>query len=261
MTQDEFDINPDNIKNIHLWEKIKSNKKKIWIYGDSYSFPTSHTVFTQEYYSKLERFDSRCHADKFWFNYIGDDRKLIPIILSKGGHSNSWILRSILRTMKYWTTEDEIYIGHTYPHRIEIPMNNHFERISNQISSIDLSKEYPWVDDFYESWIFSPNCQMEFWDNLNDIVDFGHSNGFKIKSWFWGNYFHKLESFKTLTNGEINDDHPSPKGHFDLYNIIENMSWGDTSEIFENYNPRVDGLNFHERNNLIISFFKKNKLS
>jgi len=39
------------------------------------------------------------------------------------------------------------------------------------------------------------------------------------------------------------------------------MSWGDTSEIFENYNPRVDGLNFHERNNLIISFFKKNKLS
>ena len=240
-----------------ILNEMRTPGKKIWMYGDSFSFPTSHPQFTQEYYSKCDKYDARYQVDMFWFNYISNKRKLKPIILSHGGHSNSWILRSIVKSMKYWKSGDEIYIGHTYPHRYELAIDSKFHQIPNHVTISQMKSQHPWVTDFYKNWILSPECQLEYWDNLNDIVEFGKSNGLKIKSWFWGEYFNELENFSIATNRDIVDDHPSPKGQYKLYEIIENLPWYHQSKFNDNYNPLVDGVRLEtEKERKVVDFFR-----
>jgi len=246
------------------WQVINSDTNKIWVYGDSYSFPTSDPMFTQEYYEKCDSYDKSYHVDKFWFDYIADDLhnsigKYETVIMGDGGRSNSWILRTIIKTMKFWKPTDEIYIGHTYPHRYEYPYDNKWVRINPDISErIGNNSNLQWVNGLYKNWILSSECQLEFWNDLNDIVSFSHSNGYKIKSWFWGNYYETIDSFAKASNEEINNAHPSPLGSYQLYNIIKKLPFGHKSTIGKNFNSTDDGgtLITVENTKKIDNFFK-----
>jgi len=225
-----------------MFHKIKQPGNKLWVYGDSFSFPTTDPRFTQKYYETCDSYNKSYHVDKFWFDYIAEKRNLETVIMAEGGRSNSWILRSIAQTMKYWKSTDEIYIGHTYPHRYEYPSDDRWNRLAGTMCIDDIKTKLPWAQEFYKSWILSPNCQLEFWTDLNDIVSFGHKNGFNIKSWFWGNYEKHIESFALASNLEIRNGHPSPRGSYQLYEIIEKLPFGHLSEVQYTFNPKDDAL-------------------
>lgn len=249
----------DAKKSYDKWKVINSNTNKIWVYGDSYSFPTADSRFTQEYYETCESYNQSYHVDKFWFDYIAEKRNLETVIMADGGRSNSWILRSITQTMKYWKSTDEIYIGHTYPHRYEYPNNNEWVRINPDIhEKVGKDVDLQWVNNLYKNWVFSHECQLEFWNNLNDIVSFGHLNGFKIKSWFWGVYDDIIESFANASKDEVGNSHPSPKGSYQLYEIIENLPFGHKSVVGKNFKSVKDGGNLitAENTKKIDNFFK-----
>lgn len=211
--------------------KIKQPGNKLWVYGDSFSFPTKDEKFTQEYYETCSSYNKSYHVDKFWFDYIAEKRNFETIIMGEGGRSNSWILRSIAKSMKYWKSSDEIYIGHTSLERYEYPFDNKLNKLASPYEVHENKNKIPWLGGFHKSWILSADCQLEFWNNLNDIVEFGNLNGFKIKSWFWGNYLNNIETFSLASNNEVENGHPSPRGSYQLYEIIEKIPFGSRSEL------------------------------
>ena len=252
----------DSKNSYDKWKVINSNTNKLWVYGDSFSFPTLDNQFTQEYYQTCESYDEAYHVDVFWFDYIAEKRNLETVIMGEGGRSNSWILRTIIKTMKFWKPTDEIYIGLTYPHRYEYPYDNKWIRINPDIQErLGKNDNLQWVINLYKNWVVSPECQLEFWNNLNDIVDFGHSNGFKIKSWFWGIYTDLIESFAKASNEEIGNSHPSPRGSYELYEIIEKIPFGHQSNVGANFSSVSDAglLISDETTKKNDNFFKKIK--
>jgi hypothetical protein len=215
--------------------------KKLWVFGDSFSEPYNKVVGGNiQEYIKWKNYDTKIYSE-----FISNDLNIDLKYYASGGVSNRTILSKFISVLNEIKDDDIIIIGWTSINRSRvIDYHGELRDISMSFSPMDSS----WIKHFpditieclqslqinrnsspafynelieYMDWIkftFKNNLILFWtWDCMNDPLN--KTLNYKEKLAFFGNH---LQTIKDETNGVINDDHFSEKGHRELANILIN---------------------------------------
>ncbi len=220
-------------------------KNKLWIFGDSVSSGVGQDN-NHEYY---KRFLEPYNIEKKEYGvYLSEKLDLELKQLSIGGLSNDAILRKVIENLSKFKKGDRVIIGITDHFRFEMLLPHHQK--SEYKSFL--------VHEFYED-VDNPNLMNNLHPNtdINNAIRnytryihlesitytnvsiskqlksiMKHLNSIGIDTFIWnyhegsliGTYIDcsKIEDIFTSTNNEVDDHHPSYKGHEQLADIIFN---------------------------------------
>ncbi len=214
---------------------------KIWGFGDSFTFGHGCRPFgpLKEYY-----YNYRKDGDKIWMDWLGDYMNMRPINLGECACSNDTIFDRIIENWNHIKKEDIVIIGTTFNSRFDIPLNNELntflwlQKYWNDNSK--LPKNYNVTKEQIETIInfryhFSNNelykqRQIKRFSFLEQLLK---EKGIKYLIWNVDEYvrFDSIHTIKEDTNGLIDDNHFSFKGHYDFANIIHKKITNNMSVI------------------------------
>lgn len=202
---------------------------KLFTFGDSFTFNKKHQDCE---YSILYKQSTDSH----WPEIIANKFNLELINFGYGSYSNDRIIDSILENHHLIKEGDVVIIGKTFYHRFDIPNDTMYNNLSISKkfttitpSSYELLIKLGYTIEESNSIIYflniiDDNCFVE---RTNFRYDFIKSFLFskKIKKcifWEVDECWKNFENITTATNGYINDNHWSYKGHFDFANYLIN---------------------------------------
>lgn len=200
---------------------------KLFTFGDSFTYNNkSH----EDEYCNLYRTET----DFYWNEIIAEKMNLELINFGYGSFSNDRIIDSILENHELIKENDIVIIGKTFYHRFDIPNNTKIINPSITLkfttitaSAYDLLIRLGFTQSESESIIYFLNLidSDSFYERTNFrykfIEDFLYSKKIK-KCIFWNvdDVWKSFENISTATDGKINDNHWSFKGHRDFADYI-----------------------------------------
>jgi len=113
----------------------KYNMNTLWTFGDS--FTEGHGCrIEDEYYKNYWKL-----GDKIWPVWLSELLDVNLINCGVGGYSNDMILDSIIDNWLQIKKNDYVFIGFTYPHRFDVPIDNKLKSIVHDFKDANLKKE------------------------------------------------------------------------------------------------------------------------
>ena len=181
----------------------------LWTFGDS---------FTEGHGCRME--------DEYYKNYWKSEDKIWPVYLSElldanlincgvGGISNDMILDSMIDNWSEIKENDYVFIGVTYPHRFDVPINNKLHSIVHDFKDANLKKEEIETIINFQHY-FSDNIlyKNRQYKRLNWVKELLISKGCKLVAlWDVQIDIKNLETITGATNGKISNGHLSYSGH------------------------------------------------
>lgn len=123
---------------------------KLWAFGDSFTFGSEMEDCVDEF----------VYSNNTWQALLAKDRDLEYRCIARGGVSNDWIARNVLKYAGQFNSNDLIIIQWTYFSRIEFPILN----FRDNGLSVTNEKGYHWIDfEDHEYFQTTPNLV----DNLS----------------------------------------------------------------------------------------------
>jgi hypothetical protein len=203
---------------------------KIWGFGDSFTFghgcrpdgPLS------EYYHNYKKSE-----DKIWLDWLGNYMDMRPVNVGECACSNDTIFDRIIENWNNIQKKDIVFIGTTFSHRFDIPLNNKLCTFlwlqKYWVENSALPKYYNVTKEQIETVI---NFKYHFSDHelykvrqlkrFSFLEQMFKEKEIKYLTWSVEEYT-RLNSIETITkdtDGLINDNHWSFKGHKDFADII-----------------------------------------
>lgn len=184
----------------------------LWTFGDSFTEGTGCGI-----------------DDEYHKNYFKEGDKIWPVWLSKllntnlknygfGGYSNDMILDSIIDNWKYINKGDIVFIGFTYSHRFDVPVNGELRSIVHNFSvnpfSSSKKEQYETIVNFqyhFSDNILYKNRQIKRFEWIKKLLI--QKGCEKVILWNVQTDLKSLETIKDATKGAIVDYHLSFKSH------------------------------------------------
>lgn len=184
----------------------------LWTFGDSFTAGTECTIH-DEYHKNYFK-----EGDKTWTMWLSELLNTNLINYGKGGNSNDAILDSIIDNWRNINKGDIVFIGFTYSHRFDVPINGHLRSIVHNFS---VNPFPPSKKEQYDAIV---NFQYHFSDNIlyknRQIKRFEWVKNLLIEKgcelvviWDVQIDLKNLETITGATNGKIIDGHLSYTGH------------------------------------------------
>ena len=107
----------------------------LWTFGDSFTEGYGCRI-EDEYYKNYWKL-----GDKIWPVWLGELLDVNLINCGVGGYSNDMILDSIIDNWLQIKKNDYVFIGFTYPHRFDVPIDNKLKSIVHDFKDANLKKE------------------------------------------------------------------------------------------------------------------------
>jgi len=209
--------------------------KKLWVFGDSFSsiFGIEDDI-NLEYIKKYPNYDSSI-PPAAWYDHLSKKLNCTLERFSFPGGSNDLIISTILENLQYISKDDIIIVGWTRPTRFSIPVrstnNGFFVSIANRGASelVDSTYHLNGSLNSYFDDIYLPNMDYYVSTKINTIIHFSNylKNNFNFKSWNWWDIPH--QSIRDEFPNQ-HDNHPSLKGHYQIFEEIDRMEYGTTSK-------------------------------
>ena len=181
----------------------------LWTFGDS--FTEGHgCLMEDEYYKNYWK-----SGDKIWPVWLSELLDVNLINCGVGGYSNDMIFDSIIDTWLKIKKNDYVFIGFTYPHRFDVPINNKLKSIVHDFKDANLKKEEIETIINFQHY-FSDNIlyKNRQYKRLNWIKELLISKGCKLVAlWDVQIDIKNLETITGATNGKISNGHLSYSGH------------------------------------------------
>jgi len=196
-----------------IWLKVlvikKYNMNTLWTFGDSFTEGYGCRI-EDEYYKNYWKL-----GDKIWPAWLSELLDVNLINCGVGGYSNDMILDSIIDNWPKINENDYVFIGVTYPHRFDVPINNKLHSIVHDFIDTNLVNEkfqtivnfqYHFSDD-----ILYKNRQYK---RLNWVKELLISKCCKlVVLWDVQIDINNLETITGATNRDIIDGHLSYNSH------------------------------------------------
>jgi hypothetical protein len=184
----------------------------LWTFGDSFTEGDGCRI-NDEYYINYFK-----EGDNIWPEWLSQWLNLNLKNCGKGGYSNDMILDSIIDNWENIKQGDIVFVGFTYPHRFDVPMNGELKSIVHNFSEKNNNNL---TDEQFETLV---NFQYHFSDNIlyknRQIKRFKWIKSLLQKKecklvvmWDVQCDTKNIETITTATNGNIVDGHLSYKGH------------------------------------------------
>jgi hypothetical protein len=184
----------------------------LWTFGDSFTYGTGcgiHDEYHKNYFKK---------GDKTWPIWLSELLNVNLMNCGQGGNSNDMILDSIITNWQDIQKGDIVFIGFTYPHRFDVPVNGKLRSIVHNFS---VNPFHPSQNDQFETIV---NFQHYFSDNIlyknRQIKRFEWIKTLLIEKgcelvviWNVQVDLKNLETITGASNGKIKDGHLSFAGH------------------------------------------------
>ena len=181
----------------------------LWTFGDS---------FTEGHGCRIE--------DDYYKNYWKPGYNIWPVWLSelldvnlincgRGGYSNDMIFDSIIDNWLQIKKNDYVFIGFTYPHRFDVPIDNKLKSIVHDFKDANLKKEEIETIINFQHY-FSDNIlyKNRQYKRLNWVKELLISKGCKLVAlWDVQIDIKNLETITGATNRDIIDGHLSYNSH------------------------------------------------
>ena len=181
----------------------------LWTFGDS--FTEGHgCLMEDEYYKNYWK-----SGDKIWPVYLSELLDANLINCGVGGISNDMILDSIIDNWSEIKENDYVFIGVTYPHRFDVPINNKLHSIVHDFKDANLKKEEIETIINFQHY-FSDNIlyKNRQYKRLNWVKELLISKGCKLVAlWDVQIDTKNLETITGATNRDIIDGHLSYNSH------------------------------------------------
>lgn len=198
----------------------------LWTFGDSFTFGHGCRLdgplpeYCKNYKNEL---------DDIWTNHLGKMLNLKVKNFGKCGASNDFIIDSIIDNWNYFIEGDYVIIGITWYTRFDVPLNNQMMSIFPQWKLSDRQKELYKKEEIETiinfQYYFSNNelYKKRYLKRLNFLDTILKER--KINTFLWEVHDklysnNNFERITQATNGKINDDHLSFKGHNDFANML-----------------------------------------
>ena len=209
---------------------MKHSAPKIWIFGDSFCTKTGHMP-GEAYRLYLNHHSEEIGNNLAWYELLrGHFLNEYEIkCYGKGGASNDWILDTLLSKLKDIKKDDIIILMSTFHDRFMIPPNENTElmnwNVMHEETRMLMSDERNkllekftaefriWFENSSEYTYADQNIQRFI--NILDYIDckkYLHIDITKVHQDF--------ETILEATNGKINDNHWSYRGHEEFCNHI-----------------------------------------
>lgn len=184
----------------------------LWTFGDSFTAGTGCGV-DDEYH--INYFKT---GDKIWNIWLSELLNIDLINCGKGGYSNDLILDSIIDNWKNINKGDVVFIGFTYPHRFDVPVNGELRPIVHNFSSNPFPpsklEQFKTIVNFqyhFSDNILYKNRQMKRFEWIKSLLQ---KKKCKLVTIWDVQYDTKnLETITGATHGKIKDGHLSYTGH------------------------------------------------
>lgn len=233
---------------------------KVWTFGDSFTQGNGCNPYDDYYeFTKKDRFSSK-KPMKIFPDLLGMSLGLEVNNFARGGASNSFILRSVVRNIDKIKKGDFVVIGYTDEFRFEIPhpgnrmhkvLIDHFD-VSSDISKSPktfhegeyVGKEqnkrmnyamYQYVKEIHMMKLYrdpeNPNMKETYGHEVLDrevkiqfrsLINYFKQNNIAVYEFDWtkDDFIPRYEQISYATKGKIQNYHLSWKGHEDLSNNI-----------------------------------------
>lgn len=191
----------------------------LWTFGDSFTEGVGCNL-NDEYHKNYFK-----KGDKIWTIWLSELLNTDLKNCGKGGYSNDMILDSIIDNWKFIKKDDFVFIGFTYSHRFDVPIDGELKSIVHNFSE---KKDKHLNNEEFESLI---NFQYFFSDNIlyknrqskrfEWIKILLQEKGCKLVV-IWDVQYDiiNLETITGATNRKIIDGHLSYLGHKNLAEIF-----------------------------------------
>jgi hypothetical protein len=183
----------------------------LWTFGDS---------FTEG--------DGCRNNDNYNINYFKEGDKIWQVWLSEllnsnlkncgvGGYSNDMILDSIINNWKDIKKGDIVFIGFTYSHRFDVPIDNKFQSIVHDFSEKNnnlTSDEFETLVNFqyyFADNILYKNRQIKRFEWIKNLLE--KKSCKLVVLWDVQYDIKNIETINGATKGKIIDGHLSYNGH------------------------------------------------
>lgn len=193
------------------------------LFGDSFT-----SDIQVEYVKKYKK-----HEDYHWGEIVANTYNLNLVNLGVGSFSNDRILDKIIENFSIINTDDVVIIGKTFYSRFDIPskrreikdVSSKFTTITPRSQLLDFGftlEEAEAIIVFStimddKDFVDRTNLRYEFIKNFLDVKKVKNCIFWEVQD-LWNNF----ENIKTATDGRIDDNHWSYKGHKDFANYILN---------------------------------------
>jgi hypothetical protein len=183
--------------------------KTLWTFGDSFTEGTGCGI-DDEYYKNYFK-----KGDKTWPVWLSELLNTNLKNCGKGGYSNDMILDSIITNWQDIEKGDIIFIGFTYPHRFDVPVNGKLRSIVHDFTDNDLTKEkFETIINFqyyFSDNILYRNRQMKRFEWIKNLLQKKECK--LVVIWDVQIDLKNLETITGATDGKIEDGHLSYAGH------------------------------------------------
>jgi hypothetical protein len=181
----------------------------LWTFGDS--FTEGHgCLMEDEYYKNYWK-----SGDKIWPVRLSELLDVNLINCGIGGYSNDMIFDSIIDNWLQIKKNDYVFIGFTYPHRFDVPIDNKLKSIVHDFKDANLKKEEIETVINFQHY-FSDNIlyKNRQYKRLNWVKELLISKGCKLVAlWDVQIDIKNLETITGATNRDIIDGHLSYNSH------------------------------------------------
>ena len=184
----------------------------LWTFGDSFTEGTGCGI-DDEYHKNYFK-----NGDKTWPVWLSE---LLDVNLKncgKGGYSNDMILDSIIDNWENIKQGDNVFIGFTYSHRFDVPIDGQLQSIvhnfSEKINDNLTNEEFETLVNF--QYYFSDNIlykhrQLKRFEWVKSLLQKKECK--LIVIWDVQYDTKNIETITGATYGKIKDDHLSYQGH------------------------------------------------
>ena len=181
----------------------------LWTFGDSFTEGHGCRV-GDEYYENYKK-----SGDKIWPVWLSELLDANLINCGIGGYSNDMIFDSIIDNWLQIKKNDYVFIGFTYPHRFDVPIDNKLKSIVHNFKDANLKKEEIETVINFQHY-FSDNIlyKNRQYKRLNWVKELLISKCCKlVVLWDVQIDINNLETITGATNRDIIDGHLSYNSH------------------------------------------------
>lgn len=191
----------------------------LWTFGDSFTEGTGCGIddeYHKNYFKK---------GDKTWPVWLSELLNTNLKNCGKGGYSNDMILDSIIDNWKYIKQKDIVFIGFTYSHRFDIPIDGKLKSIVHNFSEKNnnnlTNEQFTTLVNFqyhFSDNILYKNRQVKRFEWIKSLLQ---KKGCKlVVIWDVQADLKNLETITGASNRKIIDGHLSYAGHKILAEIF-----------------------------------------